>query len=88
MLLVGTAAIGLAHAEAADTSALVPAAPAQMPTLDTGVGRTTGTLGASFISHCAFSHSLPDDPIVHPGVPGASHQHDFFANTTTSATST
>ena len=41
-----------------------------------------------FVSHCAYSHSLPDDPIVHPGEPGASHLHDFFGNTTTSATST
>ena len=41
-----------------------------------------------FVSHCAYSHTLPDDPIVHPGEPGASHLHDFFGNATTSATST
>jgi hypothetical protein len=41
-----------------------------------------------FVVHCAYSHSLPDDPIVHPGEPGASHLHDFFANTTTDADST
>ncbi len=29
-----------------------------------------------------------DDPIVFPNQPGASHSHDFFGNTTTSATST
>lgn len=27
---------------------------------------------------CAYSHSAPDDPIVFPGRPGQSHQHDFF----------
>ena len=41
-----------------------------------------------FVVRCAYSHSLPDDPILHPGQPGASHLHDFFGNTTTSAAST
>jgi hypothetical protein len=27
---------------------------------------------------CDYSHSLPDDPIVFPGQPGASHLHDFL----------
>ena len=42
----------------------------------------------NFVSACRYSHSAPDDPIVHPGQPGASHAHDFFANTTTDAAST
>jgi hypothetical protein len=42
----------------------------------------------SFYTRCLFVHSLPDDPIVYPGQPGASHQHDFYANTTTDAYST
>ena len=41
-----------------------------------------------FVAHCTYSHSLPDDPIVHPGMPGGSHLHDFFGNTTTDAAST
>lgn len=41
-----------------------------------------------FTSPCRYSHRLPDDPIVFPGVSGASHSHDFFANTSTSASST
>src|SRR4051794_15498776 len=41
-----------------------------------------------FIVHCAFSHRAMDDPIVHPGMPGAAHSHDFFGNTTTNAYST
>lgn len=41
-----------------------------------------------FIVQCAYSHSLPDDPIVSFGQPGASHLHDFCGNTTTNANST
>ncbi|MGH9280374.1 MAG: DUF1996 domain-containing protein [Acidimicrobiales bacterium] len=43
---------------------------------------------ANFVSTCLYSHSAPDDPIVHPGAPGASHLHDFFGNMTTGAGST
>jgi hypothetical protein len=41
-----------------------------------------------FLSVCLLSHTASDDPIVHPGEPGASHQHEFFGNTTTDADST
>jgi len=41
-----------------------------------------------FLSVCQPSHIAPDDPIVHPGMPGASHQHEFFGNVTTNADST
>ncbi|MBU6317568.1 MAG: DUF1996 domain-containing protein [Acidobacteria bacterium] len=41
-----------------------------------------------FVVECGFSHVGPDDPIVHPGQPGASHEHVFFGNTTTDAAST
>lgn len=37
---------------------------------------------------CRSSHTNSDDPIVFPGEPGAAHQHDFFANTSTDAFST
>ncbi|MGH8968956.1 MAG: DUF1996 domain-containing protein [Actinomycetes bacterium] len=40
---------------------------------------------AGWIVKCAFSHSAPDDPIVAPGAPGASHLHDFLGNKSTSA---
>jgi hypothetical protein len=43
--------------------------------------------GASFAVRCDFSHRAPDDPIAHPGKPGASHNHDFFGNRSTSARS-
>jgi hypothetical protein len=42
----------------------------------------------NFLSVCRFSHRGPDDPIVFPNMPGQSHSHDFFANTTTAADST
>ena len=44
--------------------------------------------GVSFVSRCSFSHQAPDDPIVYPGRPGASHDHTFLGNKTTSAFST
>lgn len=37
---------------------------------------------------CNFSHRAPDDPIVYPGDPGASHMHTFFGNRSTDAGST
>lgn len=47
---------------------------------------TQGNIG--FVSVCDFSHRAPDDPIVKPGQPGASHSHDFFGNVSTDAFST
>jgi hypothetical protein len=49
--------------------------------------RGKGT-AANFAVPCAYSHTLPDDPIVFPRQPGASHQHDFFGNRSTNAFST
>jgi Domain of unknown function (DUF1996) len=47
-----------------------------------------GLHGNNFFSNCYFSHTAPDDPIVHPRQPGRSHVHTFFGNTTTNASST
>ena len=41
-----------------------------------------------FVTHCGFSHSLRDDPIMRPGAPGASHRHEFFGSVRTNARST
>lgn len=41
-----------------------------------------------FHTVCAYHHSAPNDPIVHPNRPGASHEHDFFGNVSTDAYST
>lgn len=43
---------------------------------------------ANFVVVCKFSHRAPDDPIVHPGAPGMSHDHTFFGNVSTDASST
>lgn len=43
---------------------------------------------AEFVAECPYTHSAPDDPIVVPGMPGASHMHSFFGNDTTDAHST
>jgi len=42
---------------------------------------------AEFPADCQLSHRLPDDPIVLPGLAGASHSHDFFGNHATNANS-
>lgn len=47
-----------------------------------------GGLGGFFLINCAVSRVAPDDPILHPGQPGASHLHDFFGAKTISASST
>ena len=41
-----------------------------------------------FWLQCGYSHSLPDDPIIGPGLPGTAHLHDFFGNVTANASST
>ncbi|CAN5138529.1 DUF1996 domain-containing protein [soil metagenome] len=44
--------------------------------------------GVNFIESCRFSHAASDDPLVFPGKSGASHNHSFVGNRTTSASST
>jgi hypothetical protein len=52
-------------------------------------GLTRGALlGVNFVESCRFSHRAPDDPIVYPGKPGASHEHTFVGNRSTNAFST
>ena len=48
----------------------------------------TAHAGGRFLVDCSYSHSLSDDPIGLPGMPGESHFHDFFGNVTTEADST
>jgi hypothetical protein len=40
---------------------------------------TAGNL-PEFRADCEYSHRRPDDPIVAPGLPGASHMHSFVGN--------
>lgn len=35
----------------------------------------------AFRTLCTFSHFAYNDPLVHPGIPGRSHLHAFFGNT-------
>jgi hypothetical protein len=46
------------------------------------------TRDPSFVVRCDYSHRSNDDPIVHPGVQGAAHRHDFFGNLSTKYNST
>ena len=41
-----------------------------------------------FNASCLYSHSRPDDPIVFPGMAGASHTHSFIGNVGTDAATT
>jgi Domain of unknown function (DUF1996) len=49
---------------------------------------TSQASSPGWLLKCALAKSLPDDPIVHPAMPGMSHLHDFFGNTSANATST
>jgi len=71
-------AIAVAVAAVALAGVTIPAgaAPGSRP-----AARPTG----NFVSNCRYSHTAPDDPIVHPANPGGSHSHDFFGNTSTDA---
>ena len=42
-------------------------------------------VGVNFVENCRYSHQAPDDPIVYPGKPGASHEHTFVGNRSTDA---
>jgi hypothetical protein len=77
----GAAVLAVATAIAVSAAlAAGPAAPGKQ------AARALG--GVNFISNCAFSHFLPDDPIVYPGQPGKSHDHTFVGNASTDAGST
>jgi hypothetical protein len=53
------------------------------PTIPPGAVRV-----AEFLADCPASHRLPDDPIIFPNLPGASHMHSFFGSVTTKASTT
>ena len=72
---------GSGSAAAAATSALTPAVSVS------GFPHGQGG-GGIFTDRCQFSHEAADDPILMPGMTGQSMQHDFYGNTTTSASST
>jgi hypothetical protein len=47
-----------------------------------------GATNPEFNATCAYSHSGPNDPIVFPGLKGASHMHSFVGNDATDAGTT
>lgn len=50
--------------------------------------RASDTNGPSFKTRCGYVRSAHDDPLVHPGMEGMSHLHDFFGSTFTGSTVT
>jgi hypothetical protein len=58
------------------------------------IGASSPAGADDYVSHhefqvnCTVTQHRPDDPIVFPGQPGASHNHTFVGNTTTDAYST
>ena len=81
--VVGCSSAG-STADAASTSATMPAVPAVNVS---GFPRGQGD-GGIFTDRCRFSHEAADDPILMPNMAGQSMQHDFYGNTTTLASST
>jgi Domain of unknown function (DUF1996) len=65
-----------------------PAASSAAPAVSTAGFPSGGPTAGIFTDQCGYSHEGAFDPILHPGAPGQSMQHDFFGNTTTSASST
>ncbi|MFM8563141.1 MAG: DUF1996 domain-containing protein, partial [Acidimicrobiia bacterium] len=96
-LLIGSVFVALVSSCAADPSnvrgvehdhSAMPVDPADvMGAPDRPIAGPQGAVG-QFVVECPFSHVLPDDPIVYPGEPGASHMHVFFGNTGADADST
>jgi Domain of unknown function (DUF1996) len=80
----GLAFIVLGLVVCAVAAALGPSALARGKPNDDRVSRAD-LVGVNFVENCRYSHQAPDDPIVFPGQPGASHQHTFVGNRTTNA---
>ena len=80
----GIAFIVLGLVVCAAAAALGQAALARGKPNDDRVSRAA-LVGVNFVENCRYSHQAPDDPIVYPGQPGASHQHTFVGNRTTNA---
>jgi uncharacterized protein DUF1996/F5/8 type C domain-containing protein len=60
-----------------------------VPSTATPPNTNPPTTHHEFQMNCSVSRSnLPDDPIVFPGLPGASHSHTFMGNNSTNANST
>jgi hypothetical protein len=71
----------------AATITLIASALVALPAMasDTRQGKQEIVRVAEFLADCPFTHRLPDDPIIFPGLPGASHMHSFFGSTIVNA---
>ena len=68
---------------------LALAAAAVLATTGISAPRDTAFPGGSYFAIlCSFSHRNNDDPIVHPGAPGRSHNHTYIGNTSVHAFTT
>lgn len=68
-------------------AAVAPAQPPS-PTTSAALPDTPGNRGPVFQLSCMPGQRLSDDPIVFPGRPGASHEHQFFGNLAADANAT
>jgi len=84
VFVLGVAAVA-AGVQAATGAASKTAGAARVPVLP---GEPGLLRDVNFVSSCGFSHRNQDDPIVFPGKPGLSHDHTYFGNNTTNASST
>jgi hypothetical protein len=78
----------LAVVGAAFVALVLPADQLAAPTSPARLGLTGFPGGAYFNVVCGFSHRNNDDPIVHPGHPGLSHNHTYTGNRSVDASST
>ena len=88
VVVVAGAALGLTAASGSGNPADAAAASAPAPAVNVSQFPPGRGGGGIFTDRCQFSHEAADDPILMPGKTGQSMQHDFFGNTTTSASST
>jgi len=88
VVVAGAAAVASAGRSKDPSTALAPAQAG--PAGAVGPTRYLGPQGrvGQFVVHCDYSHSGPNDPIVHKNHTGASHRHDFYGADDTDADST
>lgn len=88
--MLGVVVVSVGAAGWLATAAAVPGVSAASKTSAVSTARFPSGPGnpGIFTERCRFSHEAADDPILQPGRPGRSMQHDFFGNESTDASST
>ena len=85
VLVVGCTAAGAPPGPVAGPPPKAPAAELAFASPARHLG-PQGRVG-QFVVECGYSHSAPDDPIVHRGMSGMSHRHDFYGSVDVDASS-